>query len=190
MSGYLLSCSPAIAGLKKNDCISNPFLRQAVISRAPSTTKRDCSRLNFDFSRSVTISLILLFWADIISSICILLLRYLLLDFNFRPHLREEEDILYCCLIGHKHCESVYSDSHSRCRRHPIFEGPYKVHIYKHCLIVAFILKAELIFKAVELINRVVQFTIGICKLLSAYEQFETLCKIGVFPMSLCEWRH
>ena len=47
-----------------------------------------------------------------------------------RLHCREEENISYCCGVGHEHYKSVNTVTDTTCRRHTIFQSFYIVCIY------------------------------------------------------------
>ena len=109
--------------------------------------------------------------------------------FHFlRPHLREEQHILNRRLVGHEHRQTVDSHSETGCRRHTVFEGTDKIHVDVHSLVVTLlVLEACLLLEAIELVDRVVKFAVGIGKLLSTDKEFEALGKFRIFAVTLCE---
>src|SRR5262245_58998917 len=64
-------------------------------------------------------------------------LRRRLVSCLFGPHLREQQYILDAVLTRKQHGDTIDAKTYTRCGRHAIFQGPEKVMIDEHGLVIA-----------------------------------------------------
>ena len=117
-------------------------------------------------------------------------LRLIALSHLFGAHLREEEHVLNVAVSGHEHHESVDTDTDTAGGWHAILQGAQKVVVNNHRLIVALIGKSHLFHKSFFLVDRVVEFAVGICQFLAIHHQFKSLREPRFAPVFFGERRH
>ena len=69
----------------------------------------------------------------------------------------------------------------------PYSKGADEVHVDEHRLVVALLREAQLLLETLQLVDRVVQFRVGVAELLAVDEQLETLRKIPVVAVALAQ---
>src|SRR5690606_4496655 len=101
----------------------------------------------------------------------------------FRSHLREQEYILDRNMSGKKHTESIDTNTDTSSWRHTIFQCAQEIVIDKHGFIVATLHQLYLIFKALALVDWVIQLGVSVCYFFTIDHEFKSFHQSGLITM-------
>jgi hypothetical protein len=108
----------------------------------------------------------------------------------FGSHLWKENHVANRVLTSDEHGQAVDADADASGRRHAILEGAQKVFVNRHGFIIAAFAQACLFFQSLSLVNRVIEFGVGVAEFFASNDELEAFDKSGFRAMLFGQRRH